>query len=321
MKYPFSKTNQQPRPTQKQKKKEKKTKKSTNARANNVRKFIWVVLILFLFSSGLAIVRSNVVATKLSNTNKQLVKLEKQLTQMRTSQQINVPTTDAFFKTFIKLYCEQFQDYEKQRQRKEELDQYLKGMGTMTDQIPRVDTEVTKIENYGYDRKGDDTVGKFWIEMRTKSDTPQTFHFFLYVPFRMIKGTYQLTGYPYQQSDQRHALFSGKVADVHESPTMVLQDQRAVEKIKKFVEQFLTEYQENNRENLHYLMKEVEGLPEGINVQINEFRVFHTEDAPVVELTLLLSYGETGVSFEENMQLELAKTSDGNYFIEQLIHY
>ncbi|MGM0020245.1 hypothetical protein IGK80_001124 [Enterococcus sp. DIV0609] len=322
MKFPFSKKEKEQSSTSKKNRsQEKLSKKSYTYGASKIRKVIWTVIFLFVFFSCLSIVRSNVVANKLTIANKKIVQLEKQFSQLEMQQQLDVPETEAFFKEFIRLYGEQFKEYEKQQQRSKKLSEYYSELGKMLGQSPRVDTEVTRIENYGYERKGTENIAKFFVEIKTKAENSQTFQTILNIPFKVEKGKYQLTGLPYQQNDQRKNLIASTSYEEHQLPTNVLQDQVATKKIRTFVEQFLTEYQENNQENLKYLMKNVEGLPKGLTIETKEFTVYETEDHPVVELSLIMSYANTGVSFEENMELHLSKTTDGKYFIDQLIHY
>lgn len=84
--------------------------------------------------------------------------------------------------------------------------------------------------------------------------------------------------------------------------------------------QFLKEYQENNKENLRYLMKDVQGLPKGWSIRSKELAVYGESEKPVVTTTIQLTQEKTGVVLNETIQLHLTTTEDGKYFIEKMTY-
>lgn len=318
---PFFKDKKQSATKEKKAQKDKSPKKRTAYQRNKVRIVIWVVIILFILSSALAIVRSNVLGLKVSAYKEKIAVLDQRLNQLEKQQTLDVPTTNAFLRDFAKVYCERSKDHDEQVARKEKLGHYYSLLSYQDAQIPMVDTEVVSIENYGYETTGNHYVGKCYVEMATKEESPKTFRFILTIPFSVKNQKYQICGLPYQQSDTRKKVVTTNKGSDHHSPTTVLQDMKVTETVQDFVKQFLAEYATDDRGNLKYLMREVESLPKGVKVNSEEFKVYGTEKHPVAEFVLKVAYPDTGIEFQENMQLKLSKTSDGKYFIDQVVHY
>ena len=187
--------------------------------------------------------------------------------------------------------------------------------------MPQTDLKVVNISNYGYQQKEDSYVGTFFVETKTTQEQEKTFKSIVSVDFKITKKGYQICSMPYQQSDIRNQFVTKNDQKQHEKRSDTLQDIRVKEDVQTFVEQFLKEYEQNNRDNLRYLMREVEGLPANVTVETKDFSVFNTAEKPVVDLTLILTYKDTGIMFQEGLELHLIKNTDGKYFIETIDHY
>lgn len=292
-----------------------------NYRVEKVRLVIWAFIILFIFASFSSIVRSKMLGWKVANYKSEVVQLEKIIGELEKKQAIDTPTTDSFLFDFVSLYCEQYKDQEKQKDRLDRLSNYYKALGYQTDDVPLADTEVVNYENYGYEKSGKHYVGKCYVELKTKQENAQTFSFILCVPFQLKNNQYRICGLPYQQCDTRRKVISSNSEGTHQSPTDVLQDTKVIHRIEKFVDQFLQEYSDDDKENLKYLMKDVESLPSETEAVRKNIRVFHTAENPIVELMIDVKYPDTGIVFTENLQLTMSEIKDGKYFIDQLVHY
>lgn len=302
-------------------KKEKKPKKERSYQKNRMRIVIWAFLILFVLASVQSILLSRNAISQLRSTQTKVTVLEKKLKQVSNDQTLDVPTTNAFLTDFLKTYYSISKDREQEIKRREKLADYYAPLSYQTSSYPQTDLKVNTITNYGYQQKEDSYVGTFFVETKTTQEQEKTFQSVVSVNFKITKKGYQICSLPYQQSDIRDQFVNENKESKHEKRTDTLQDPRAKEDVQTFIEQFLKEYQENNRDNLRYLMREVEGLPANVNAETKDFSVFNTAEKPIVDLTLMLTYKDTGIMFQEGLELHLSKNAEGKYFIETIDHY
>lgn len=302
-------------------KKEKKPKKERSYQKNRIRIVIWAFLILFVLASLQSILVSRNALSQLRSTQSKVTVLEKELKKISNDQALDVPTTNAFLTDFFKTYYSVSKDRDQEIKRREKLADYYAPLGYQTSTTPQTDLKVNNIMNYGYQQKGNSYVGTFFVETKTTQEQEKTFQSVVSVDFKITKKGYQICSMPYQQSDTRNTFVTKNSQARHEKRSDTLQDLRAKEKIQEFVQQFLKEYEQNNRDNLRYLMREVEGLPANVNVETKDFSVFNTAEKPIVDLTLMLTYKDTGITFQEGLELHLIKNEDGKYFIETINHY
>lgn len=314
----FSRKGKEQKPTEE---KEKNKKKDRAYQKNRMRKLIWAVLIVFVLASIQSIFLSRNALGRLQKTNQQVSILEKKLNKLESEQSLDAPSTNAFLKDFITTYYSVTDDRDKEMKRREKLADYYAPLNYQTGSLPSTQLEVKAIENYGYQQDGDLTIGRFFVETQTTQDKPQTFQSVVNVKFKQTSKGYQICSLPYQQSDTRNTYIEKNPKTPLESRNDLLQDQAGRERIESFIKQFLKEYEQNNQDNLRYLMKDVEGLPDNVSVKIKDLKVYGTTEKPTVNCTLTLTYKETGIEFQEGLELHLTKNAEGKYYIEQMNHY
>lgn len=302
-------------------KKEKKPKKERSYQKNRIRIVIWAFLILFVLASLQSILVSRNALSQLRSTQSKVTVLEKELKKISNDQALDVPPTNAFLTDFFKTYYSVSKERDQEIKRREKLANYYAPLGNQTSSTPQTDLKVNTIMNYGYRQKGNSYVGTFFVETKTTQEQEKTFQSVVSVDFKITKKGYQICSMPYQQSDTRNDFVTKNNQRRQEKRSDTLQDLRAKEKIQEFVKQFLKEYEQNNGDNLRYLMREVEGLPANVKVETKDFSVFNTAEKPIVDLTLMLTYKDTGITFQEGLELHLIKNEDGKYFIETIDHY
>lgn len=312
-----------PSALQGEKKKEKKKKKPFKKKGGNyqkdpIRLFIWAVIVVFIVSGVLAVKNANEAKKSVQEYKGSIEELNQTLEAVTMKQAISTPQTDAFLTRFLTIYFTVPNDREALEQRLEKLQPYNKNLDFRLSTPPKESQQVVTIENYGYQEKDGTLEATYYI--KTQHESGLVNESFVTVRFLAIKNGYSIVSLPYQLAYEPETwIQQSKVTDSNQKLSQ-LDDKQAVTTIKTFVGQFLKEYQENNKENLNYLMKDVQGLPKGWTVESKELAIYGEADSPIVTTTLVLEQAETGVRFNENVQLYLTKTADGKYFIERMTY-
>lgn len=310
------------KPTKKEiSKSPKKVKKKRTYQVNKIRLVIWIAIFLFIGASVMSIVNSRNAMVGFQKSKQEVARLQKEVDKLSAIQAIDIPTTDAFLKDFLTLYFSVSDEREKELERREQLTNYYTALDYQTTSIPQTKLQVNQIENYGYQQDGKSYVGTFFVETKTVEDEPKYFKSIVGVRFKLTKNGYQIGSLPFQMNDSRSRYITPNNKIKNESRLEVIQDTNVKKDIQSFVEQFLHEYQENNSDNLQYLMEDVEGLPENVSIEMKDINYYHSEEQPIVNLTLVLTYKETGIKFNQGLELHMVKREDGKYFVKELIHY
>lgn len=299
----------------------KKKKPTKKYRLNTVSYLLWGFIFLFVVTGIVSIYNGIQAKNEVKSAHKQIEQLEKNVASLQVMSTIDTPETDSLFRRFINLYFTVSKEVPKQEERQSKLAEFNNKLDYKLPSSPKVGQTVYSVRNYGYQEIDDYFLVTYTIETRTDEKEPKSFVSNVSIPFKKDKGKYTILALPYQQEYDPNALV-GKSNDTLESyKGEELEDKKAQEAIKNFSEQFLTEYQANNKENLKYLMKDVEGLNANKVIELKKIRYFGTTEKPVVELALTIENKDTGISFNENMRLFLVKNSEGKYSIDTLEHY
>lgn len=301
-------------------KKQKKpfNKKGGNYQKDPVRLFIWTVIVVFILSGVLAVKNANEAKKSVQEYQGAIKELNQTLEDITNKQAIDTPQTNAFLTRFLTLYFTISKEREQQEQRMTALQLYNKQLDFRLSTPPREGQQVTLIENYGYQEKNGTLEATYYI--KTQLESGRINESFVTVRFLAVQDGYSIVSLPYQLAYEPESWIHQSKIDDPTKQLKTLDDKQSVTKIKTFVAQFLKEYQENNKENLNYLMKDVQGLPTGWTVESKELAIYGEVDHPFVTTTLVLEDVETGIRFHETIQLYLTETEDGKYFIDRMTY-
>lgn len=282
---------------------------------------VWGLIFMFILTGIFSIASGFQAKEQATKAEKEISSLRKEITDLKDMANVDTPETDSFFRRFINLYFTVSKEVPKQEERQSRLSEFNHALDYQLPNSPKVGQTVYSVRNYGYQAVDDYFIVTYTVETKTEEDEPKSFVSNVSIPFRKEKGKYTILALPYQQEYDPNALV-GKSNDTLEPyQGETLEDKQAQERLKNFCEQFLTEYQANNKENLKYLMKDVEVLNGNQMVELKKISCFGTAEKPVVELSITVGNKGTGISFNENIRLDLSLNSEGEYYIEQLTHH
>lgn len=299
----------------------KKKKPTKKYRLTALSCLLWGFIFLFIATGIVSIHYGTQAKNEVKIAHEQIEQLAKDMAGLQAMSTIDTPETDSFFRRFISLYFTVSKEAPKQEERQSRLSEFNDELDYKLPSSPKVGQTVYSVRNYGYQEIDGYFLVTYVVETKTEEDEPKSFVSNVSIPFTKEKGKYTILALPYQQAYDPNALI-GKPNDTLEPyQGEALEDKKAQERLKNFSEQFLTEYQANNKENLKYLMKDVEGLNGNQTVELKKISCFGTAESPVVELLTTVGNKGTGISFSENMRLDLSLNSNGEYYIDQLTHH
>lgn len=282
---------------------------------------VWGLIFMFILTGIFSIASGFQAKEQATKAEKEISSLRKEITDLKDMANVDTPETDSFFRRFINLYFTVSKEVPKQEERQSKLSEFNHALDYQLPSSPKVGQTVCSVRNYGYQAVDDYFIVTYTIETKTEEDEPKSFVSNVSIPFTKEKGKYTILALPYQQEYDPNTLV-GKSNDTLEPyQGETLEDKQAQERLKNFCEQFLTEYQANNKETLKYLMKEAEGLNSNHAVELKKINYFGTTENPVVELSITVENKGTGISFNENMRLDLSLNREGEYYIEQLTRH
>ena len=300
------------------KKSKKLKKKKRNYEKNPVRILIWGVIIAFIASGLLAVKNSNTAIKEVHTYKERISKLESTLEKVNQQQLLNLPETNAALTRFLTLYFTIPMERAKQDERERTLQVYNNSLSFRLVNQPKESQIVSILENYGYQERNGVTEATYYL--KTKDENGQENESFVTVRFSQSNKGYTIHSLPSQLAYNPEKWIAHDKAKTTAVPNQPLDDKKAVSKVKTFVSQFLKEYQENNQENLRYLMKDVQGLPKGLTIQSKELAIYGDSDNPIVTTTLQLTQENTDIVLSETIQLYLSTTEDGKYFINEMTY-
>ena len=300
------------------KKVKKFKKKKGNYEKNPIRMLIWGAIFAFILSGLLAVKNSNTAIKEVHTYKERIAKLETKLEKMNQQQLLNIPETNAALKRFLTLYFTVPMERAKQDERERLLQVYNPSLSFRLAAQPKESQSISVLENYGYQERNGVTEATFYL--KTRSEGGQENESFVTVRFSQSKNGYTIHSLPNQLAYEPNVWIAHDKVKTPGIPNKPLDNKKAVSEVKTFVAQFLKEYQENNQENLRYLMKDVQGLPEGLTIQSKELAIYGEPESPVVTTTLLLTQAGTDIVLSETIQLYLTTTEDGKYFIEKMTY-
>lgn len=301
-----------------QNKSSKFKKKKGNFEKNPIRLLIWGAIIAFILSGLLAIKNSTTAMKEVHTYKERISKLETTLEKVNQQQLLNTPETNAALKRFLTLYFTIPIERAKQDEREKKLQTYNNSLSFRLVNQPKESQTVSILENYGYQEHNGVMEATFYL--KTKAEGGQENESFVTVRFSQSKKGYTIHSLPNQLAYVPEQWIAHDKVKTPGIPNKPLDNKKAVSEVKTFVAQFLKEYQENNQENLRYLMKDVQGLPEGLTIQSKELAIYGEPESPVVTTTLLLTQAGTDIVLSETIQLYLTTTEDGKYFIEKMTY-
>ncbi|MEI5995630.1 conjugal transfer protein [Candidatus Enterococcus mansonii] len=300
------------------KKASKFKKKKGNYEKNPVRMLIWGAILAFILSGLLAVKNSNTAIKEVHTYKERISKLESTLEKVSQQQLLNLPETNAALKRFLTLYFTIPIERSKQDERERSLQGYNNSLSFRLVNQPKESQVVSILENYGYQERNGVTEATFYL--KTKAENGQENESFVTVRFSQSKKGYTIHSLPNQLAYAPEKWIAHDKAKTTAVPNQPLDDKKAVSEVKTFVVQFLKEYQENNQENLRYLMKDVQGLPKGWTIHSKELAIYGESKNPVVTTTLQLTQEKTDIVLSETIQLHLTTTEDGKYFINEMTY-
>lgn len=299
----------------------KKKKPPKKYRLTAISYLLWGLIFLFIATGIVSIHHGIQAKNDVKIAHEKIGQLEKDMASQQAMSMIDTSETDSLFRRFIHLYFTVSKEVPKQAERQSKLSEFNQALDFQLPSSPKVGQTVYSVRNYGYQAVDDYFIVTYTIETKTEEDEPKSFVFNVSIPFKKDQGNYTILALPYQQAYDPNALI-GKSNDTLEPyQGEALEDKQAQERLQNFCEQFLTEYQANNKENLKYLMKDVEGLNGNPTVKLKKISYFGTEEKPVVELLITIGNKGTGISFNETMRLDLSLNNEGEYYIDQLTHH
>lgn len=272
----------------------------------------------FILSGLLAVKNSNTAIKEVHTYKERIAELETKLEKVNQQQLLNIPETNAALKRFLTLYFTVPMERAKQDERERLLQTYNPSLSFRLAAQPKESQSISVLENYGYQERNGATEATFYL--KTRSEGGQENESFVTVRFSQSKKGYTIHSLPSQLAYEPNVWIANDKGKTTAIPNKALDDKKAEAKVKTFVAQFLKEYQENNKENLRYLMKDVQGLPKGWSIRSKELAVYGESEKPVVTTTIQLTQEKTGVVLNETIQLHLTTTEDGKYFIEKMTY-
>lgn len=312
-----------------------KSKKVKTYRTNKIQLFLWILIFAFLMTGVLSIFSGFQARAKVSGAEKKINSLTSEIAELKEMENIDTPATDSFFRRFLNVYFTIDPEAASQEERIEKLKKFNAELDFKLAASPEISQSVVSMRSYGYEQVGDHYVVTYTVETKAEGITRptaetaasaeeevvDTFVSNVSVAFKKTKKGYAILGMPYQNEYDPNQYVAEKSSTLEPYSGKELEDKETRQELKTFVEQFLTEYQNNNKENLGYLMKGVEGLGGDKEVELKSLKYYGTKKAPVVEANIVVNNGSTGIGFTENLRLHLTTSKDGKYFIESLEHF
>lgn len=303
------------------KQKTKKQKKGKNYSIKKSSLIIWGVLLLFLAITINAIYQANQSQQQLKEVEEKVSMLTNEIGQVKDTQKIDTPETDSFLRRFLNIYFSIPSTNDALKKREEDLKEFNSALDFKQSRLSKVEQQIVSMRNYGYENKEVYYLAKYVVQVATKEKEPKNFTSTIYIPFTKSNKGYQIVSLPYQVAYEPNEVLAKGGKEPEKTTEDKLEDKAARKNIDTFIEQFLTEYQANNKENLKYLMKDVEGLPPNRVIELLEKGYFGTKEKPIVEVSLSIENKNTSISFKQHMRLYLTLNKDNKYFIERLEHY
>lgn len=305
-------------------------------RTDRIRIFLWGLIFTFLITGIFSIFSGFKALSQASKAEEQIASLTSELADLKELENIDTPATDSFFRRFLNVYFTIDTETNSQEERVEKLKKFNSKLDFKLTTSPEVGQSVVSMRSYGYEKVGDHYVVTYTVETKAEGltrptletdsseneeDVVDTFVSNVSVAFKKTKNGYAILGMPYQNEYDPNQYVAEKSSTLEPYSAEELEDKETRKELKTFVEQFLTEYQNNNKENLGYLMAKVEGLGGGKKVELKSLKYYGSKKEPVVEANVVINNGETGIGFSENLRLHLTTSEDGKYFIESLEHF
>jgi len=298
-----------------------KKEKIKKYRVGRIQVIVWFGIFLFI-GTGISSIASGFQAkTQAMQSYEAIESLKNEINDLKNMSEVDTPEADSFFRRFLNTYFTVNKEMEAQEKRVENLKVFSKAFDYQLPNTPTVGQAVSNITHYGYQKLDDYFLVTYTVETKTDEKEPQKFKYKVSIPFKKEKDGYVILALPYQLEYDLNGSVSEKTETLTAYQGELLKDEAVKEELQTFAEQFLTEYEANNKENLKYLMSDVEGLGNGKTIKLKKITYYGSQEAPVLELNITVNDADTDIGFAENIRLHLVKNADGKYFVETLDHY